>query len=645
MKAFVNLMLWLVMIVIGIGCIAPFAEAAGQPNAVERPAVSITHWEYKWLSDAEAAEPISRVAGDKGWLRADAQHPMPDKPDGVSNALVRLKLPELDWVTPAIWIKEIYGQRIYIFRDGQSQPFFQIERPTNYDEFDTNYMLLPLNKTDGGNWLTIKLSTSYDRLSLRSEVLVGSYIQLEPDYASYKIIDLVYGGTFIFMALIMMVCLFFLKRQQVTLWFSLCLILLCIGVMVLAYSESFQHYARGEFGQLIFNLFVYGMFIIIPTFTLFFEAVFGSGRYGIIKKLRIAQAVASVIGIILASLERINDDIFSSINLVPMLGISFVMQFIILSSYSIAYTIKRNRNALTITMGFSLFSCAGMYDLIRYYHDYNYHLVWWKWGLLCFIVSLMAVMGRQFSSNYDRVIRYSKELEVFNHELQRSEKMEIISQLAASVAHEVRNPLQVTRGFLQLMGDKFVQEKDKRFLQMAIQELDRASSIITDFLTFAKPQLEDVTLLCITDELSQIEAMMSPLATMQGAKIELDVEPNLYANGNTAKFKQALINMVKNSLEATCRSNGWIRIIARVEGDEVVVCIADNGEGIEEDALAKLGEPYFTNKSKGTGLGLMVTFRIIEVMNGTLRFRSQKGVGTEAIIRLPSAAAEYNQVG
>ncbi|EFM10427.1 integral membrane sensor signal transduction histidine kinase [Paenibacillus curdlanolyticus YK9] len=638
MKAFVKLMLWLVLVVIGIGSIALPVEAADQPNAADQPAVAITNWEYKWLSVEEAAEPIDRVIGVKGWVKADALHPMPSMPDGIGGALIQVKLPELDWLTPAIWFKGIRSTSIDAFREGQSMPFYHSER--SYGK-DAVYMLLPLFPTDSGSVLTIKLQSVKGRIAITSDILLGDYYQMEPEYVKYDVIDVIYGSALIFLALIMAVCLFFLKRQQIALWLSLCLIILCIGCMVLGYSPAFHHFAKRENGVLLSSLFDIGLLSIVPIFTLFFEIVFGGGAFGLIRKLRIAQMICSALALVTYVFDRFNIDLFGlSIIMVPLLGVSFLVQFIILSTYSISSTIKGNRDALLISIGFGLFSIAGIYNLVLYYGDNSYQLIWWKWGLLCFILSLIAVMGRQFSSNYDRIIRYSKELEMFNHELQRSEKMEIISQLAASVAHEVRNPLQVTRGFLQLMGDKSVQEKDKRFLHMAIQELDRASSIITDFLTFAKPQLEDVTLLCITEELSQIEAMMSPLATMQGAKIELEVEPNLYAMGNTAKFKQALINMVKNSLEATNRGNGWIQIIARVEDNDVVVCIADNGEGIEEEALAKLGEPYFTNKSKGTGLGLMVTFRIIEVMQGTLRFRSQKGVGTEAIIRLPSAAAD-----
>ncbi|GIQ70215.1 hypothetical protein XYCOK13_30390 [Xylanibacillus composti] len=211
--------------------------------------------------------------------------------------------------------------------------------------------------------------------------------------------------------------------------------------------------------------------------------------------------------------------------------------------------------------------------------------------------------------------------------------MQIISELAASVAHEVRNPLQVTRGFLQLLNVNTT-EKTKKYLSLALDELDRASDIITDFLTFAKPQLDHVAKLHLATEMKHIEGVLLPLTNLQGGEIVSNIPNDLYIKGNSAKFKQALINIIKNSIESL-RGKGQIRISALKERNDVVIVIRDNGEGMDEATVAKLGQPYFSTKTKGTGLGLMVTFRIIEVMNGSIHFSSELGVGTEVIIRIP----------
>jgi len=244
-------------------------------------------------------------------------------------------------------------------------------------------------------------------------------------------------------------------------------------------------------------------------------------------------------------------------------------------------------------------------------------------------------MARRFAQNHQQMVLYSSRLELFNNELQRSEKMDIISELAASVAHEVRNPLQVTRGFLQLLQMN-TDDKGREHLKIALEELDRASAIITDFLTFAKPEFDKVNTLNLAQEFQHIEGIMRPLATLAGGTITMNIPENIDIRGNSSKFKQALINIVKNSIEAL-PEEGKIHIWAEQNDKEIEIHIQDNGSGMTEEELKRLGEPYFSNKTKGTGLGLMVTFRIIEALGGVLEFKSKKNVGTEAVIHLPAA--------
>jgi two-component system sporulation sensor kinase B len=135
-------------------------------------------------------------------------------------------------------------------------------------------------------------------------------------------------------------------------------------------------------------------------------------------------------------------------------------------------------------------------------------------------------------------------------------------------------------------------------------------------------------------ELAQIETMMTPLVLLNNGELEVHVPEPQIILGNSSKFKQALINIIKNSIESL-HEEGHITVNAWAEGGTALISIADNGEGMEPEQIAKLGEPYFSTKTKGTGLGLMVTFRIIEVMEGSLEFHSEKGKGTEAIVRFP----------
>ncbi|MGO4540797.1 ATP-binding protein, partial [Paenibacillus sp. 2TAB19] len=372
--------------------------------------------------------------------------------------------------------------------------------------------------------------------------------------------------------------------------------------------------------------------------------VFGKGPFNIIHIVRKIHFVLAAINLIFFLIGFMSQEIrewYLSLSYITFGGF-IVLSSLLLLVLLIYFCVKRNKDAIIISIGACMFTIIGALEVVKFFSvGIGYYLFTWKWGVLWFIVSLVIILVRKIMLNYEQVVKYSKQLEVFNNELQRSEKMEMISQLAASVAHEVRNPLQVTRGFLQLIGEKSTNQKDKSYMSLAIEELDRAAEIITDFLTFAKPQAEQTNVLNLANELYQIEGILVPLATMQGGTIRTEIDQELYVKGNSSKFKQALINIIKNSIEALGEEG---KIVISAEKNErtkeIIIKIRDNGEGINEEDLIRLGEPYYSKKTKGTGLGLMVTFRIIDLMKGRLQYFSEKGIGTEVVIHLPEVINE-----
>jgi signal transduction histidine kinase len=219
--------------------------------------------------------------------------------------------------------------------------------------------------------------------------------------------------------------------------------------------------------------------------------------------------------------------------------------------------------------------------------------------------------------------------------LQDAEKMQLISELAASVAHEVRNPLQVTRGFLQLLAEKN-DVQNKTYFQTAIQELDRASSIISAYLNFAKPEMDQTEIIDVAAEIRNLESIINSMVIMSGLSLTLELQEQVHMTGNVSKLKQILINLIKNSVEAIDKSPGLIVIIMTATESELQIVIRDNGTGMDKNELSKLGTPYYSSKTLGTGLGLMVTYRIVEEYNGTLKFHSEKGKGTEALLTFPT---------
>lgn len=219
--------------------------------------------------------------------------------------------------------------------------------------------------------------------------------------------------------------------------------------------------------------------------------------------------------------------------------------------------------------------------------------------------------------------------------LRRSEKLTTVGQLAAGVAHEIRNPLTTLRGFLQLQQEKKM--LIPLHIDLMLSELERINLIVSEFLILAKPQavhFQQKDLRCI---LSDVISLLDSQAHLCGIEFEskfLEQPSTIHCEEN--QLKQVFINIVKNAIEAM-PAGGIISIALANEPNSAVIIITDEGEGIPEEMLPKLGEPFFTNKETGTGLGLMISQRIIQAHKGSLEIKSEVGHGTEITIKLPSA--------
>ena len=212
----------------------------------------------------------------------------------------------------------------------------------------------------------------------------------------------------------------------------------------------------------------------------------------------------------------------------------------------------------------------------------------------------------------------------------KTERLEVISQLAACISHEIRNPLTTSRGFMQLLSERNLDPSDKKFFKLSIQEIDRAEKVIKDFLTFAKPEIKKEEALNLREELEQCIELLTPLANMNSVIISSHFTDNLFVMGDRSLFLQSLINIIKNCIEAM-PNGGDLSIETGItrNSNELFISIRDTGIGMSKEQLNRLGEPYFSTKEgKGTGLGMMVVYRIIEIMKGTLTVESKIGEGS-----------------
>lgn len=219
--------------------------------------------------------------------------------------------------------------------------------------------------------------------------------------------------------------------------------------------------------------------------------------------------------------------------------------------------------------------------------------------------------------------------------LRRSEKLSVIGQLAAGVAHEIRNPLTTIKGFVQLQKSKVAIKESQ--LDLILSELDRINFIVSEFLVLAKPQAVQFQRADIRDILLHVGKLLESQASLDNVEIDmyLDSAQDPYIRCDLNQLKQVFINVMKNAMEAM-PGGGKIKIELDCSSPSfVLIHIIDEGCGLSEEELGQVGEPFYTSKENGNGLGLMVTRRIIHNHKGTLSIQSQLGEGTSIKIMLP----------
>jgi two-component system, sporulation sensor kinase A len=232
------------------------------------------------------------------------------------------------------------------------------------------------------------------------------------------------------------------------------------------------------------------------------------------------------------------------------------------------------------------------------------------------------------------IIRDMTERKKTQELLLRSEKLSVAGQLSAGIAHEIRNPLTAIKGFLQLMNAG--QPAKQEYLNVITEELNRIEDILSELLLLAKPQALKREIIDIRILLEQMITLLRPQALLKNINLETEFKTGLFhITADENQLKQIFINFIKNAMEAM-PNGGRIRVRASAEQPGwIQIQVIDNGCGIPEEQLSRLGEPFFTTKEKGTGLGLMVSRRIIEEHGGNLIIHSKINEGTTVEVKLP----------
>ena len=246
-------------------------------------------------------------------------------------------------------------------------------------------------------------------------------------------------------------------------------------------------------------------------------------------------------------------------------------------------------------------------------------------------------------------------------DLRRSERLAGVGQLAADIAHEVRNPLAAISGSVEMLGastgHRGESQERQRLMQIVLREIDRLDALITDFLHYARPaeaRSEAVDLASLLQELVEV----AQASTADDVSLEAIVTPGLQVQADPTQLRQVLWNLLANSQQAM-PTGGRIRVEARPcpeaqgsssggrneirkESPGVEITVSDTGSGIAPENLERIFDPFFTTKQSGTGLGLATVHRIVAGHGGTVLLESEEGAGTTFRIRLPQGETPEN---
>ena len=212
-------------------------------------------------------------------------------------------------------------------------------------------------------------------------------------------------------------------------------------------------------------------------------------------------------------------------------------------------------------------------------------------------------------------------------DMAKLDRLNMVGEMAASIGHEIRNPMTTVRGFLQMLGGKEECRHYKEYYDLMIQELDRANSIITEYLSLAKNKPVDYQLHNLNTIVMTLYPLLSADAINSDMYVQMETEPIPEFAVDEKEIRQLILNLVRNGLESM-QPGGKLIISTFPEGDDVVLSVRDQGHGISPDILEQIGTPFFTTKENGTGLGLAVCYSIASRHNATVKVET----GTEGTL-------------
>ena len=230
-------------------------------------------------------------------------------------------------------------------------------------------------------------------------------------------------------------------------------------------------------------------------------------------------------------------------------------------------------------------------------------------------------------------------LRELTEQVRRNERLAALGGLAASVAHEIRNPLTAIGGSAELLGSTAdLDEQDRRLVKVIQREANRLTDLIADLLAFTRPKSPQPVRLSLAGAIRDTREAFTADPMNRGVEVAIRVEDDVVVHADPAQLSQVIWNLVRNAAEAMDRK-GRVSVVIRRDGEHGRIDFIDDGPGISAEHVERIFDPFFTTKAHGTGFGLAIVHRVVEENGGTIDVASEPGHGATFTIRLPLADA------
>jgi two-component system, sporulation sensor kinase E len=583
-------------------------------HAVDKNSIRLNNWEYRLGAAPHGSSAFSAwlEEGNKtqGW-KYIAEPSNPKDRGSYNEMWLRTVLPANGQRDPSIYLQvfehyELFSKDKLIYRFGSFDP----NKRLNYPGTPVRIVVIPDDALGQPLYMHV-FSTSKD-IGIVNEPRLGSRTDFILSLLHASTERFSFGFLYMVSGLIFLIITVNLSRQWIFVSFSIFLLFyglysICLTPLIYLFYDSPLFWTYME---------LISLYIWVGGMIAFVEQMFGSGYKKIIRRLwqlMAAYGLFSLLGI--------------AFNILTIPQSVIVFQVIILGCVLIVlgHIIHKawigNHEAGIFSIGLLLVSVSGLFDIFRYLFLMTKNLPSvTHLSILLFIGILIYIMVK-------RLLKLIASLK-------QAEKMAVVGQMAASVAHEIRNPMTVISGFLQLMRKDI---QNPSHMEAIMSEINRINDLITDFLLFSNPTQLKYVEYSLQSILEESVGLFQPLLIDEVVTIEISLEEGIQPiQCDPSKIKQVFINLIKNAIESM-DTKGKIRIsLLRSSNQTVEIRISDQGSGISPEHLKRIWEPFFTTKQSGTGLGLMVSLKIVELHLGKIRVNSKKNEGTTFIIELPS---------